>query len=67
MFELREHNGQLHVSLPYRELADQESLSQEPLPDGVSKLRFRVGTSSRKLLVALLVGAKTFALAFLAL
>lgn len=36
-------------------MADQKSLSQEPIPDYVSKSRFRVGASSRKFLAALLI------------
>jgi hypothetical protein len=50
------HDDRLHLSLyPYREVAKQRSLSQEPNLDRGSESRFRFGISRRKLLVALLI------------
>jgi hypothetical protein len=50
------HDDRLHLSpYPYREVADQGSLSQESNLDRVRESRFGFGTSRRKFLVALLI------------
>ena len=48
-------HDRLHYLYPYREVAEQRSLSQEPNLDRVSESRFSFGTSRRKVLVALLI------------